>query len=173
MNISVGNLMITSFCENNAKHRKFRLELAHDEKIYEFVSVCIMNDLTNDSNSNNIELGHSYIIENNRKLVGYIYIEEIDSIEGTIELRYAVHPEYRNIKRRINTKKSYGQMILEECSNYLFTLDNINNIDLHIRKDNEISIKCAEKSKYKCIGTNEEYYYYIYRRKREDYERDD
>lgn len=62
-----------------------------------------------------------------------------------------------------NNRKGYGEQILEECGNYLFTFDDINHIDLHIRKDNEASIGCAKKANYQCVGMNDEEYYYIYR----------
>lgn len=165
MNISIGNLNITSFCSENIEHIKFKHELAEDDYIYEFVSIDIAGDLQEVFNDENVELNNSYIIQDKDRLVGYIYIGNITE-EGAVELRYAVHPEYRRLGYlgySESTRKGYGQQILEECSNYLFTFDNINSVELHIRKDNEASIGCAEKAKYKRIGINEQEYYYIYR----------
>lgn len=170
MQISIGNLMVTSFCTENIKHQKFRLDLAHDEAIYEFVSTSIDKDLY-EVDDEKIEIDHSYMIQDNDKLVGYIYTKSISIENKIIELRYAVHPEYRRLGYlgySDSNRKGYGEQILEECSNYLFTFNNINSIDLHIRKDNIASIGCAKKAKFKCIGTNEEEYYYIYRRSESD-----
>lgn len=166
MQVSIGNLMITSFCSENMKHKKFRFDLIKDEKIYEFVSTTIGIDLCDCEENDDIQLEHSYIIQDKDKLVGYIYIQTISEEEGIVELRYAVHPEYRRLGYmgyHDNNRKGYGEQILEECGNYLFTFDDINHIDLHIRKDNEASIGCAKKANYQCVGMNDEEYYYIYR----------
>jgi len=155
MNIDIGKLSITSFCIENIEHLKFRKDLKDDDLIYEFVSISIDEDLCEPSHDNELELDSSYIIQEHNKLVGYIYLKTISELEGIVELRYAVHPEFRRL--------GYGRRILEECRNYLFTLDNINSIELHIRKDNEASIYCAKRAKYKCIGENNDEYFYIYR----------
>lgn len=170
MQVSIGNLMITSFCAENIKHQKFRFDLAHDEVIYDFVSTNIYNDLV-EVVGEDVRLECSYIIQDNDKLVGYIDTKIILNEEGIIELRYAVHPKYRRLGYlgySDSTRKGYGEQILEECSSYLFNFDNVNSIDLHIRKDNVASIGCAKKAKFKCIGTNEDEYYFIYRCSRGD-----
>ena len=171
MNIKIGNLSITSYCAENPEHIKFKWDLTKDESIYEFVSTTIGRDLHEVIKDDELELENSYIIQNKNNPVGYIYIERISETEGIVELRYAVHPEYRRLGflgYHDQNRKGYGQQILEECSNYLFTFDDINSVELHIRKDNEASIGCAEKAKYKRIGENEEEYYYIYRRFKEN-----
>ena len=166
MNISIGNLTITNYCVENINHINFRKDMMKDDLVYEFVSTTIGNDLLETQGIEELELGRSYIIEDHKKPVGYIYIGSIEDSKNIVELRYAVHPEYRRLGYlgySNPSRKGYGQQILEECRNYLFTLDDIEGIDLHVRKDNEASIGCAKKAKYKCIGTNEEEYYYIYR----------
>lgn len=165
MNILIGNLNITSYCVENIDHIKFRHDLVEDDLIYEFVSTTVGNDLLETQEIGKLELGYSYIIEDHKKPIGYIYIGSIENSKDIVELRYAVHPEFRRLGYlgySNSSRRGYGQQILEECSNYLFTLDNIEGVELHIRKDNEASIGCAQKAKYKCIGTNEEEYYYIY-----------
>jgi len=166
MKISIGNLVITSFCSENVSHIKFRNELKDDDSIYDFVSTDIEDDLHEVSNDNEIEIGNSYIIQDNDDLVGYIYVLDIPDSSNTVELRYAVHPEYRRLGYlgySDTTRRGYGQQILEECSRYLLNIDGIDTVELHIRKDNEASIRCAEKAKYKCLGENNEEYFYIYR----------
>lgn len=164
MNRKIGNLTITSFCSENIEHLKFRNDLKEDEAIYDFVSTNIENDLV-EIESKEIELKESsYIMSEKDKLVGYVYFDII--ADGIVELRYAVHPEYRRLGCLESTavdRKGYGQQILEECRDYLFTLENINSVMLYIRKDNEASIRCAKKAKYKCIGVNYGEYFYIYR----------
>lgn len=154
MDISIGNLNITSFCLENIEHLNFRKDLKEDDLIYEFVSTSVEEDL-HEVYSDEIELENAYIIRFKDKLIGYIYLREIPNNEGTVELRYAVHPKYRRL--------GYGKKILEECRNYLFTLDNVNGIELHIRKDNEASITCAKRAKYKCVGGNNDEYFFIYK----------
>lgn len=173
MQISIGNLKITSFCAGNSQHQKFRFDLMRDDAIYEFVSTTIGKDLDEYEEEDDIKLEHSYMIQDHDKLVGYIYTEGISKEEGIVELRYAVHPEYRRLKflgYSDPNRKGYGQQILEECCRYLFTFDDINSVDLHIRKDNDASIGCAKKAKYKCVGENDDEYYYIYRRSRGDFD---
>lgn len=171
MKIPIGNLTITNYCVENINHINFRHDLIEDDSIYEFVSTTVGNDLLETKEMEKFELGYSYIIEDYEKPIGYIYIGSIDNSKNIVELRYAVHPEYRRLGYLgypNSSRKGYGQRILEECSNYLFTLNNIEGVELHIRKDNEASIGCAKKAKYKCIGTNEEEYYYIYRTLKEE-----
>ena len=170
MQISIGNLIITSFCIDSIKHQKFRFDLIRDDAIYEFVSTSIGKDLIELEESEDIELEHSYIIQDNDELVGYIYIEVISEEEVIVELRYAVHPEYRRLGflgQSDSNRRGYGQQILEECSKYLFTFDNINTVELHIRKDNYPSLGCAKKAKYNVSENNNEYYY-VYRYSRGD-----
>lgn len=167
LKIAIGNLDITNYCVKNINHVKFRRDLIKDESIYEFVSTTVGNDLEESEKCVKLELGYSYIIEDYDFPVGYIYIGKIKDFSDIVELRYAVHSDFRRLGyfgHSNPNRKGYGQQILEECSSYLFTLDHIKSIELHIRKDNMASIGCAEKSNYKCVGSNEEEYYYIYRK---------
>ena len=145
MDISIGKLNITSFCLENLEHIKFRNELKEDDLIYEFVSTSIESD---------IELENSYIIRTKDELVGYIYLKLISEEDNIVELRYSVHPKYRGL--------GYGKRILEECRQFLFNVD-MNCVELHIRKDNENSIRCAESAEYELTGENNDEYFYIYK----------
>lgn len=88
---------ISSLIYLNINHLKFRRDLKRDDLIYEFVSTDIERDLIDNTNEQEIELENSYIIQDRDKLVGYIYIEGISQEEKIVELRYAVHPEYRRL----------------------------------------------------------------------------
>lgn len=159
--------MITSFCSKNIDHLKFKEDLKRDVLVEEFVSTDIERDLRDNSDQQEIELKNSYIIQDKDKLVGYIYIERIPEEEKVVELRCAIHPKYRRLGYAgysDENRKGYGQQILEEFGNYLFTFYDINAIELHIRKDNYASINCAEKAKCKRLGENNIEYYYIYRK---------
>lgn len=167
MNVKIGNLTITSFCEENVEHIRFRKDLKNDDPIYDFVSVDIEKELHEVENQKEVEIGNSYIIKDRNQLIGYVYFLSINDSLDIVELRYAVHPEFRRlgyIGYSDSNRKGYGEQILEECSSYLFNRDNINGIELHIRKDNEASIGCAKKAKYECVGENNDEYYYIYRK---------
>ena len=123
MNIPIGNLTITSFCSQNATHIKFRHDLSQDDAFYEFVSIDIEKDLHEVSNDEKLELENAYIIQDKDKLVGYIYIEGISETEEIVELRYAIHPEFRRLGYlgySDSNRRGYWEQILEECSRYLF-----------------------------------------------------
>ena len=154
MNIPIGNLSITSFCESNIEHIKFRKELAKDGFIYDFLSHTVEKDLIEIYDNDEIELGQTYLITEENKIIGYIYIGLINDKKGILELRYAVHPKFR--------RKGYGKQILEQCRDYLFTFEDVNSVELDIRIDNDRSINCAEKAKYKCISLESDSYY-VYR----------
>lgn len=166
MKTIIGNLCVTSYCSENPKHIRFKHDLMLDEPIYEYVSTNIGRDLQETSNDDKIKIENSYIVQDREQLIGYIFTTELSNVDNIVELRYAVHPEFRRfgfIGYADATRKGYGQLILEECRDYLFSNTDINAIELHIRKDNEASIGCAEKAKYKRYGENNHEYYYIYR----------
>ena len=164
MNKKIGNLTITSFCSDNVEHIKFRKQLSYDDLIYTFVSTNIEDDLQEVSNHNYLEYSVGYIIKDNEELVGYIDIEPVEDRENIIELRYAVTTEYSRLGYlgyHDFDRKGYGEQILTECSNHIFdTFTAIDCVELHIRKDNEASIGCAKKAKYKYYGENNKEYIY-------------
>lgn len=171
MNIKIGNLTITNFCCKNVDHIMFIRKLEEDDLIYDFVSTSVGEDLMNTSDSDNIELGNCYIVSDDEIPVGIVYFMEIKNNNSFIELRGAIHPEYRRLGYlgyHDPDRTGYGEMILKECSDYLFSLPSIDGVELHIRKDNIASIGCAIKSDYICEGENNDEYYYVYRKYKRD-----
>ena len=97
MKISIGNLTITDFCSKNIEHVKFRKELANDDSIYVFVSIDMEHDLHEVSNQEQLEFGNYYIVQEENRLVGCVYVQMLSEEDKNVELRYAVHPEYRRM----------------------------------------------------------------------------
>lgn len=150
MDISIGNLTISSFCVDNVEHIIFRKELIEDKCFHKFfphfTEDTVLKPIIND---NEIKLKNSYIIRDNNKLVGWIRIGGIDK---DITFDCAVHPSFR--------KMGYGSMIIDECSNYLFENDIAQEIECVIREDNSDCINCISKHKYKRIGKFDQFYIY-------------
>ena len=167
MNIKIGNLTITNFCFNNIDHIMFKKVLDDDDLIYDFVSTTVGEDLINTTDSDNIILDNAYIVCDGEIPVGVVYFMEIKDNNSFIELRGAIHPEYRRLGYlgyHDSDRTGYGEMILKECSDYLFHFPGIDGVELHIRKDNIASIGCAIKSGYIYEGENNNEYYYVYRK---------
>lgn len=150
MDISIGNLTVTNFCENNIEHIKFKKELLNDRfmchffpdmKEEEFLLPC--------GNINQIQLGHYYLVEDADNLVGWFYLKGVDKY---CALDCGIHPHYR--------KKGYGTLILQECRDYLFEKDITNEIELMIKNTNAGALACAKKAKYKKLGKVDCFYIY-------------
>lgn len=150
MDISIGKLTITNFCEDNIEHIKFREDLVNDEVFHKFFPYenieSLLRPVTNDGS---IEVKNTYIVKDKEKLIGWLYL---GGIEHIVSLDCAVHPNYRNL--------GYGTMIVEECSNYLFQNNIASEIEVTIRKDNNYSISCIEKCNYKRLRKMDDFYIY-------------
>lgn len=135
MKIKLDSLYITEYCHSDKRKYRFIKEVGEDPLINQFVSYHIDNHLENSENLNDLEIGPAYIIADQRKLVGLIRLANLD-FDGTLELHYAVHPDYR--------RQHYGTKILAEVSKYVFkNVQDVKMIELYIKEINKGSLKCA------------------------------
>lgn len=88
-----------------------------------------------------IEIGHGYMVSlDGRTPIGYLHFYDI-SKEDFLELRYAIHPDYRG--------KKYGENLLKEATNYaLLQFKNVKGIEFFIHPENFRSRKCALSANY-------------------------
>lgn len=143
MNIKLKSLVITNYDDYDKRKIRFVKDMKDDQLVGNYVTKSIDNILNKSINDNKIMIGSGYIVCDGRKLVGYVRPAELLDI-NTLELHYAVHPDYR--------RQGYGSKILVEVSDYLLKhIKDINNIKLYINSENRGSIKCAKKAGFlKC-----------------------
>lgn len=142
MKIKMDSLIITEYCSTDKRKYRFIKEISQDPLIIQFVSPNIEEYLEKSENIEDLMIGHTYIIADERKLVGLIKLASLK--EGILNLYYATHPDYRK------NEKHYGSKILKETSKYLLkNLKEVNQIELRIKEINKGSIKCAEKAGFK------------------------
>ncbi len=140
MKIKLTNLAITYYCSADKRKIRFIKEVSEDPLINHFVSHTMDEWLEDSEDVDQLLIGPAYIIEDNRKLVGFIRPAFMDT-NGILNLHYAVHPDYR--------KQGYGTKILTETSKYLFrNMDAVKQIELYIKEINTGSIRCAENARF-------------------------
>lgn len=134
MKIKLKTLSIMTYDINKKENVRFVTELKNDQLMRKFVPGTIEKRLLSASNDSNIEIGSSYIINENKNPVGYVRFNELE--DNVLTLHYGVHPDKR--------KQGYGSKILLEVSDYVFkNMNDINKIRLCIRSYNVGSRKCA------------------------------
>ena len=135
MKIKLRTLSIMTCDFNKKKHYRFIKDMKEDQLIRKFVPNEIEKELSLSKEDRQIEIGSSYIVVEDKKLIGYIRFKELNE-SGILTLNYGVHPDLR--------RKGYGTKILKEVSDYTFkSIDNVDEIKLYIRSINKGSIKCA------------------------------
>ena len=141
MKIKLKTLSLITYDETKKKHYHFVKDMCSDQLMQMFIPEPIEHQLIDSSNDTKVEIGSSYIVGDNKALVGYVRLNELDDC-GVLTLHYGVGPDFR--------RKEYGTRILVEVSDYAFkNIDNVNGIKLHIRNINQGSIKCAKKALFK------------------------
>lgn len=150
MNISIGRLIITEFCEANAEHLKFKRELLEDGLTnYFFPNLTSDNFLTPSVLENQPKIKNFYLVKDIEKLIGWIYI---GGIERNVILDGGIHPQYR--------KQGYLTGLATELSDYLFENNLVDDIEVEIKNNNTGALKTIKKAKYKCLGKIDSYYIY-------------
>ena len=140
MKIKMDSLVITEYCSCDKRKFHFIKEISDDQLIKNFISRSINEWLEDSENVDELLIGPAYIIADQRKLVGIIRLAHLDP-DGTLDLHYGVHPDYR--------RQHYGTRILKEVSKYVFkNLTNVNRIELHINEINKGSIQYAENAQF-------------------------
>lgn len=139
MKIKISNLVITDYCSTDKRKIRFIKEIKEDPLICHFVSNFIDNHLKESEGSTELLVGPAYIIEDKRKLVGFIRCAFLD-FDGVLNLHYAVHPSYRRMH--------YGSKMLLDVSKYILKNMSVNAIELYIKDINSGSIKCAKNANF-------------------------
>ncbi len=149
MKVKLENLELESFICNNIDHFIFREELASDQSIKEYLKNIRARLQELPEKVTTLQYRTSYIVKDHDQLVGYVHLEEIES--NSLELHYAVHPNYRG--------NGYGVQILNEVGKYLLEYDdNIKFLKLYIDPHNVVSKRCAQEAGYQY--QKEKHYYY-------------
>jgi len=144
MKVKMNSLVITEYCSNDKRKIKFIKEISEDPLVNNYVSNIIYEKLEASEGDDKVSIGHSYIIEDKRKLVGFITLAFLDQ-NGNLDLHYGVHPEYR--------RQGYGSKILLETKDYVFReMSNVNKIRLFIKNINRGSTKCAINAGYEILN---------------------
>lgn len=141
MKVKMDSLVITEYCSTDKRKIRFIKEISEDQLVNNYVSNIIYEKLEASEGDDKVHIGHSYIIEDKRKLVGFITLSFLDE-NANLDLHYGVHPEYR--------RQGYGSKILLEIGKYIFKeMANVNKIRLVIKNINRGSSKCAINAGYK------------------------
>lgn len=150
MDVSIGGLIITKFCETNAEHLKFKKELLEDGLMhYFFPNLNSYNFLTPSVLEEKPKIKNFYLVKDIEKLIGWIYI---GGIKRNIILDGGIHPQYR--------KQGYFTKLVTEFSDYLFENDLVDDIEMEIKNNNTGSLKAIRKANYKCLARIHSYYIY-------------
>lgn len=140
MRIKLKTLSITTYDKNNKKKYRFVKEMAEDPLIFQLVSNKLDHELMKSCDDEEVLIGSSYIVCDQKKLIGYLKLADLE-MSGILTIHYAVHPDYRH--------QGYGTKILTEVASYaLHNISKVNTIQLNINKINDKSIACAKKAGY-------------------------
>lgn len=142
MKIKMNTLTIIEYCCTDRRIERFCKEVEEYPLFTHYVSSDIGKLIEDSQNMNELLVGPGYILADERKLIGYLRLADLD-FDGVLNLHYGVHPDFRrNIKH-------YGTRILMESSQYIFkNISNVKRIELFIKEMNKGSIKCAENANY-------------------------
>ena len=134
MKIKLNSLYICNYDPDDINKFNFLKTIHEDELIGHYLGRYVCADIANSKDDKRIILDHSYIISNQRNLVGFISIPELR--EGILTLEYGVHPDFRH--------KGYGTKILKEVSDYFLEERNfVESVELCIDSENVYSRKAA------------------------------
>lgn len=150
MDISIGRLIITEFCETNIEHLKFKRELLADGLMnYFFPNLHGDNFLVPSVLEEKPKIRNFYLVKDIEKLIGWIYI---GGIERNIVLNGGIYPQCR--------KQGYLTKLVTELSDYLFENDLVDDIEVAIKNNNTGALKTIKKANYKRLGKIDSYYIY-------------
>lgn len=150
VNIQIGKLEITSFCEENPKHKLFKRDLMDDKFMGYFLPDIQEKDFLRPCETQNqIQIGNYYIAKEKDNLVGWFFLK---GSNRSCALDCGVQPHFR--------KNGYGTLILQEYRDYFFKENIVDEIELVIKNTNAGAINCAKKAKYKQLGRFDDFYIY-------------
>lgn len=140
MKIKLKTLSLITYDMNKKKHYHFVKDITSDQLMNKFIPEPIENQLIESTLDDKVEVGSSYIVGEDKNLIGYIRFNELDEF-GVLTLHYGVGPDFR--------RKNYGTKILQEVSEYAFkNINEVEKVRLYINAINKGSIKCAENANF-------------------------
>lgn len=143
MEINLNNIKLSSYDDNNSKHKNLLIEFEGESKSKYIQDIGIRLISSNDKKSDIFDKG--FIVSMNDKLFGYVFISK--KIKDDIFLEYSIIKDCRG--------KGLGKVLLEEVSDYLMSNYNIKSITLDIDPSNVASVMTALSCGY--MEDDEEY----------------
>lgn len=155
MKFPIGQLTISDFCLDNKEHIKFCRDLSSDPLFLKYGFRHIEEQLkSGDSVSNKIVPNHSYLLELDGKLIGYLHLGDLNFV-GVMKLEYGLHADYRG--------KGLSYLTVKEVSSYLLNhVEGLKELRGDISIYNLFSIRTAEKVGYYRKARNDQNYDYRY-----------
>lgn len=146
-NIKLNTFTLCLFNKDSLEHKKFFMDLIHDETIFKRFQGILPNLVRETENVFN----KGFLLKTDDNYIGYVDISNYDQMAKCVYVRGAILNLFQG--------KNYGHIMLKEISDYLFNCySEIEYIRLVIDPDNIPSIKTALSCGYKLVGN----YYVLY-----------
>lgn len=155
MIVKLGDIEIIQYDAKDEKQRHLKYVLDHDADFRKYVTKKLEERLRETTMGGGLQFNSSYLVKYKSEFVGYIRLENL-RWDGTVNIEWAVSPEYRNQK--------YGKIIVETVSNYILEhFEEVKKIRGVIDKSNYASRKVALNSGFLEEEVDSEYNYdYVY-----------
>lgn len=152
--IELKSLKIELIDYNKIEHLKFLKRLMNSKDI------SYLWDLTDKNLANNQNTEKYIIINELNDYIGYLNISNpTEAFYGnTVSIYYAIEENYRG--------KEYGKKIIEEISNWLFNIKNIECIVAQVNTNNSYSMNTLTKAGMTKVSDDSEYTTFIQRKNR-------
>lgn len=155
MVLHIGKLAIYSYDAKDSDQRHLEYVLENDNDFRKYVTKKLKERLRETPTGEGLQFNASYFVKYEEDFVGYIRLEELRG-DGTLNIQWAVSPEFRNQK--------YGKIIVETISKYILeNLTKVKKLRGVIDKSNYASRKVAKNAGFTEEIVDKEYDYdYIY-----------
>lgn len=155
MVVKLGDIEIYCYDAKDEEQRHLKYVLDQDENFRKYVTKKLEENLKKNIMEGGLQFNSSYLVKYKSEFVGYIRLENL-RWDGTLNIEWAVSPEYRNQK--------YGKIIVETISNYILEhFEEVKKLRGVIDKSNYASRKVALNSGFVEESVSLEYDYdYVY-----------
>lgn len=117
MVLKIGEFEIYTYDKKDDNQRHLKYVLNNDSDFCKYVTKNVQERLEESSDREKLEFNNSYLVKYKDDFIGYICLEEL-MWNGTLNIEYAISPEFRN--------QNFGKRVLETISNYI--LENIEEV---------------------------------------------
>lgn len=157
MVLKIGDIEIYSYDEFDKDQEHLLYVLNNDADFLKYVTKKVLERLKDNINQEKIMFNHSYLVKYQGEYVGYIRLEDL-KINGTLNIEWAISPEYRN--QNLATK------IVKTISDYLLNnLQEVIKVRGVIERRNYASKKVALNSGFLEENRDDFYIYFSKERK--------